>query len=390
MHLPRLLNNKLWILLLLILVLIKPSLFILLNFSGALFERYFYIIYVAALACALLTSLITFKFSRSLLISISISFVMIIGCLLTPASSFVAESFAPLLLFMLIPFNLIQLLGKSYDISTIIDISIFINYFLGIVISILFALSGLGYGADGMQASYAISVPTACYLYKMILTKKSIQRTIYCVFLILGIFLTFQGGSRGALIPVLFSFTFAIIQKGLRLSRILFFIVVVAVLYLCSDLILGVFGDSRSVLALTSGSITDMSDRKEETWLPVIDAILRSPIWGWGCFSDRLFTLGQQWAHNIFLEVACDFGLIIGISFGIYIIRLLYVNCLNQANYCLTLLFIISIPQLLVSSSYLLSNYFWVFFGYSILLKDKYRHHMCTIQSKLDLLRNTY
>lgn len=357
-----------WISVVVILALIKNSLFVLLNFADFGIERIFYMTFAASILLSFITLLFDKRQSqkRGVIITCLITFLVIFGCYLSIAHKFVKESFWQLFIFMLIPFNLIQYIKKPYNFSYLIYISIFALYVLGLSISYLFKMMGLGYGADGMLVSYAISIPSAALLYFAFMSRDNTKIIIFLVLAIWGVYLTFQGGSRGSLIPIFFALVLGLVQRKINMKLVWLFGFILVLLYLNVEFITGLLDESRSFTLLTGGSITQSDDRNSETWGPTINAIFESPLWGWGCFSDRTFTVGEQWAHNIFLEVASNYGLVLGIIFTIFIVRFTGKWCLKRDNKVLTTLFLISMPQLLVSNSYLLSIYFWIFFGFII------------------------
>lgn len=361
-------SSNFWLSFLVILLIIKPPLFILLNFTDSRFQNCYYFVYIIALFFSLCTFFNSQKGLRSgLLTTLCITFLVFIGCWFSNAKSYIHESFGPLLLFMLIPLNLIQGFKKPIYFNRLLYCAIFLHYVIGVAISYSFMLLGFGYGADGMLTSYAISIPSACFLFLGIVEIKKRRKVLLVILSLIGIFLTFKGGSRGALIPFIFAFIIGLIHKGIKLSTLVPIAILALVLYNSEQYLVSVLGDSRSVSAISDGSIVRTSDRVTEVWMPVLNAILQSPIWGWGCFGDRLFTIGGQWSHNLFLEIMCDFGVFIGGFFLFFILKIFFKYCIKARNKVITVFFIMSIPQLLVSNSYLLSNYFWLFLGFTIL-----------------------
>ena len=363
-------KTNFWLSLLLILTIIKNPLFVLFNFANLEIQNYYYYLYVIFFVLIVFTSFLWKKHSKGLRKGLKLSLIMtsivLIGCILTNAQKQLNESFGPLLFFMLIPFNLIQLLRKPFDLKLFLHISIFIHFVIGMLVSYFFNLAGLGYGADGMLASYAISLPSSCYLYWAIIGTKNVNKVIFLILAVLGLYLTFQAGSRGALIPFIFSILLGLLHKGIDFIKIILLLLILIVIYETSHYWVGFFNESRVAEAFSNGSLTRTTDRSQETWGPVIEAIFSSPLYGWGCFSDRLFTMDNQWAHNLFLEIFCDFGIPLGLWFLFFIIKNIYSFCFKRNNSTITILFLISIPQLLVSSSYLLSTYFWVFLGFLV------------------------
>ena len=369
----KILNSNFWISLLLILAVVKSPLFVLLNFAEEAIQRYYYYVYVIVILLIIISSIISRRklINSSLLTSIGVTVLVIIGCFLSGAKSFVEESFAPLFVFMLLPFNLIQLINAPYSLKRVLHISIFLSFIIGAGVVILYNQSGFGYGANGMLASYAISIPAACYVYMSIVENNKYEKLFFLSAAFVGILLSFFGGSRGALSPILFGILLGLVQRGIKMSFLISVLLVIIIIYANRMTFLSYLVDSRSLSAFTDGSLSNTSGRDSDTWIPVINAIMSSPLWGWGCFSDRLFTVGEQYAHNLFLEVACDFGLLVGLYFTIYTLFSIYKRCVVEKNRLITILFLMSIPQLLLSSSYLLSINFWLFFGFILFFKKR-------------------
>lgn len=99
----------------------------------------------------------------------------------------------------------------------------------------------------------------------------------------------------------------------------------------------------------------------------VIDNILNNNLWGHGIFGDRYF-LDGTYAHNIFLEVWLDFGIILGTLVLLFLIVFITKTFLRSNDKKLFLLFFsLGFMPLLVSGSYLISIMFSILIGFLIM-----------------------
>lgn len=119
--------------------------------------------------------------------------------------------------------------------------------------------------------------------------------------------------------------------------------------------------DSRSIRLFTMDKI-NLSGR-EDIFSTIYEKITNNPF-GKGLFSDRFFA--ETYAHNIFLEMLIEWGIIVGSIIIILIVVLIIKGVFNKnkdyANLVIQWVAIGFVP-LLVSSSYLTSFNFWILLG---------------------------
>lgn len=193
----------------------------------------------------------------------------------------------------------------------------------------------------------------------------------------LGLITILLLGSRG---PLLIAGIFLIIEV-LRYSKttwkkFLFSLLIVAVIYIVQTntylLWLTWLNDLLKSNGLTVASLqkilfySDRSNGRSEIYTFAVQAINNSPIIGNGIYFDRGFA---AYAHNVFLELFVDFGIIIGLLTSLSLIicsyRMLVVSKKNSDN-CFTIALILIfcvIGELLFSGSYLREPMFWFLIG---------------------------
>ena len=128
--------------------------------------------------------------------------------------------------------------------------------------------------------------------------------------------------------------------------------------------------DSRFISALLEGSLLEDSGRNS-----IIDAIIRAVKYnpfGYGFFGDRYATVTfglekPYYAHNIFYELVCHLGIIVGPIFIIHFLWRLYRTLIYSRKASVSKIILILIPfglfQLLFSSSYLECVPFFMLLG---------------------------
>lgn len=237
-----------------------------------------------------------------------------------------------------------------------------------------------------MSYSYSIITATCfCFDYGM-----RTKNRILIFGAILGFLCIFFGGARGALLGVLGYFAIKMfvhlrktnIIKTLVMSA--FIIICLFIIYLSFNEILIYLNDigksiginTRTLDALISHNLIESQER-EEIFKSVWEAILNSPIIGYGLFTDRYFIgkytiYGYVYAHNIVLELWCNFGFILGtiiiLWIGINLIKKIFTKFDIYYSEILYAIIPYGLIQLLFSGSYLTNMIFFMLIG--MLLKN--------------------
>lgn len=253
------------------------------------------------------------------------------------------------------------------------------------------------YGGDAMSVSYDIlgGGMLAFALYSC--EKKKLYLSITVAIMLLLLLL----GSRGALAIMLIYVLVAALIVVRKKTR--FVVFALAVLFVTAfmllllepmlDFVTRMFPDSRVVQLLASGELLRGSGRNELTAYG-LNVLAKSPFEIRGIFADRVVLIdyfggtslmgfwvesdagSTLYAHNIFLELVMQFGVILGGALCIYILvqnvkGLRFAMQTTDLYTSLLVIFFIcrGTIQLLVSSSYTLNPWFWLFLGVAVSLK---------------------
>jgi|GEM_PF-1714933 len=177
---------------------------------------------------------------------------------------------------------------------------------------------------DYMTISYQLLFWTMIALFYTIEKKK---KWPWVIIIISGLSI-FTGGSRGAVLCLSASIFLIYVCKNYLINKssdhqikqiILFaFLLIIAFIIFSSDsLILGIenllssFGlKSRVINRIIGASFFDNADRNhiQKELLPHVF----NHIFGFGIYGDRFLTVSGKYAHNFFLELLIDFGVVLG------------------------------------------------------------------------------
>jgi O-antigen ligase len=254
--------------------------------------------------------------------------------------------------------------------------------------------------SDYLSASYLMLIPTLLSLIHF-LSKKNF---IYFIVTIFNIIVILTLGARGAILAVTIFLIFLMVLNPLSrgkkllsisipLSVFLFFLFFWAI---SSDFLFNYFPNSRTLSLLSSGSFFESSVRLT-MYKYSISYSISNPIKFSGLFADRIIlfeafgrsnllgfylsdeAIGGMYAHNIFIEIILQFGVIFGF-FVIYfllkpILKALKKTLLNneyKQYFRLYLVFLVSgLVYLMFSGSYLITPNFWLLLGFSLSIKRK-------------------
>lgn len=250
----------------------------------------------------------------------------------------------------------------------------------------------------------------ATYLFVVLIKGEVLQYMVYSYFMLLPVCVCFEYsnmqktkldfivavvgsismvvcGARGALLSLLMYFLISVFHydfRRLRSKQVLQLFVVfsfIVIIFLFYDELLDIISrvfeylniDSRSIDFLQDDAFFDDSGRTSIA-RTILDGILANPI-GYGLYGDRYVsgtfgTSTYHYAHNIFLELFCDFGIVGGIA-AITILAYLIVNMIasfkNKNEIHLVFAIIpYAIFQLQFSSTYLENIPFFALLGIAI------------------------
>lgn len=206
-------------------------------------------------------------------------------------------------------------------------------------------------------------------------TQSKFFRWICLAVAIYGCFYVIMYGSRGTFLCLFAYFLMIGIEKiksGSTRKR-------AAVIFFCSALflLLTIFSDELAVALQLKLSHTSV-DSRTLAWLLQSDSglgmsgrdriydsaleLIRKDPFGYGVLADREFF--GSYVHNLFLEIMLDFGWIVGGSFCLILIVRFIKLLRNPWMKRVRWIVIFSLGQLMVSSSYIQSGWFWIALGF--------------------------
>lgn len=213
-----------------------------------------------------------------------------------------------------------------------------------------------------------------------------------------GVLVLLFGGARGALVTFLtFLLLYSIFLRKNRLNYKSLFLssflgMVLIYTYLNFESIvrsLMVFGsdfgiNSRTLSQIAEGSFLESYGRTNIREV-LIAGITDSPITGYGLWGDRFVTLNYghgkaSYAHNIFLEIVTQFGVILGIFLIITLLWLIIKKVYhNDRSYYFVILFCVipsGLIKLFFSGSYLNEPYFFFLIGLLFYRHIRIKNHV--------------
>ena len=239
---------------------------------------------------------------------------------------------------------------------------------------------------DDMALSYGFLPATIISLYVFFTHKKPLHllNVIYSLFVII------TNGSRGpVLCIVVFILLFLIFNIKKNRLLVICLTTLFIILYANSQkalvwflTTLSKYGfTSRTLIKLQEGTILSGTGR-EAIQKVTFDLISNNPITGVGIGVDRIIIfseiyiargmhdkLSTSYPHNLFIELLAQYGVIVGGIFILLILLILIMSLLrgNESERNMIIIFIgIGFVPLMVSSSYLLSQYFFYLLGLAV------------------------
>lgn len=248
---------------------------------------------------------------------------------------------------------------------------------IGIVVSAFVIFGVLDLGTYSMSFSYYMLLPAIIFLNEA-LNNYRVREITYLFISLLIILLL---GSRGPLLSLAVFFLFKLFNKYsmknvksmLKLMTLL--VTLTFLFFYFSDIVKiinEVFvskGIYSRTLKLFSNNLTYVSGR-DEIFNVLLDEIRKYPIFGLGIFVDRRILYGRnEYAHNIFLEIILNFGIINGLILIFLLLFIILIPMFSRTNKYKDLYivwFSIGFVHLLISSSYLIDLKFWILLGLSL------------------------
>lgn len=191
-------------------------------------------------------------------------------------------------------------------------------------------------------------------------------------------------GGRGAFLSLcILIMLFILFQGNNSKKKVVFFVVIIAGLttVMCfgdvvAASISSLIGESssRTINAILSGNFL-VDNSRMRIYECLVRGIKENPVMGLGLCGDRyllpMFFNGKDatYAHNVFLEITVDYGLISGSIINLVLLRMIIFGFLlnkkiTYEHKCfISVFFVVSFVQLLTSRSYLTEKTFFLFIG---------------------------
>lgn len=247
--------------------------------------------------------------------------------------------------------------------------------------------NGVALEEDNMYVAYNL-LPSIMYLLYYAVYK---ERKYYWIAACLSVGVMFIFGTRGPILCVIVFLVAFLLHRTIayrkRSNYLLLFVLFALLVIFCvyDDLLVKIvslvanifdkFGFSTRIFDFfISGDATTSLGRKY-LQQQVISAILANPIKGYGFTGDQ-YLLGV-YCHNLFLELWCHYGVVIG-SLIILVLALLtataLIKCRNNKKIFFFVVMLISLEyvKLMLSSSYTLEPYFYFMIGIFVAINRKF------------------
>lgn len=275
------------------------------------------------------------------------------------------------------------------DLRQISIVTIIINY----VVYFLYYKQGGGTGIfhDNLAFAYDI-IPHVILLFYYFLKNKKLKDSIF--FFLAAILLVIQGSRAPVLYLVVFfiwySFSFQPFLKWILKSSVLLVLFFTFVQSGLLDYTLNFLVNFGNALGIGTRIFDEVIKIRKVGLAPdfwrtylrdiVLKGIYEKPIRGFGPYGDYYLTrndthfINGMYVHNIFIELMCDYGIIIGILLFIVLFVLLFKAYNSSEGIEVKLIILIlssnTIYKLFFSGSYLKEPYFFFMLGVLISLID--------------------
>ncbi len=317
---------------------------------------------------------------KSVLLPLALIVTLIVSLNVNPGISFYS-TFYEALIYLCIPVYLVYGNVRSFDniFKNIVRLAYVSGVFFCFIFSIHYFVTPIINSASYQTTSYAFLLPL------FILMQKENKKPRDIVLLAIMLFFSIVAGGRISLFCIAIFIAVQLIKKGKRNVLYGIYTLLVAVLtVIFFDEILnlivyvsGKFGIVGGIAYYSKVGNVFLETTRTDIWEQAFTLISKKPIFGYGLLGDRLvFSPGIAYAHNVFLEIALQFGLIVMSLFSIWFfsrfINILH-NKRNDIPFITTyrsLLFSTGFLVLLLSCSYLNQPSFFAFLGMMLAVKN--------------------
>ncbi len=311
---------------------------------------------------------------RMLWICIGTALVYSINRLCFPAQQEIFGALAGSFVTTILPAVICFLAIRDY--TRLIRYLIILSYVLsGITVFLLFTLGGALFGSRySMGFSNMMIFPTELLLiHASLMEKKPSLKLIAYVLAAGDIICVGVYGSRGALAAIAVFFIFLLIKNRPKsmsawVSRFSLILIMLIVAIFFDDIVYSLnlrlvrSGFHNRTLQLLIKDIGHDSGRYEK-WKIILSEIASSPGKIRGICADRLILDGRSYTHNVILELAYSFGVVLSIPMILQIAYYTYYTVIakwNSYTIILTLTMFSFLPLYLWSGTVWTSMYFWI------------------------------
>lgn len=246
---------------------------------------------------------------------------------------------------------------------------------------IYYISSGREVSADNMDAAYKI-LPSILFVFYYAVNHINFVKLIIAI---MGAILIFLFGTRGPFLITVVTLFVLLILKSIKkrknkfgvilgYSVCLIFILVFLNCFLFDQILLwfkelfeNIGFSTRIFEHFLEDKIADDNGRNE-IFSIISNSILEKP-WGYGLCGDRTVSNGR-YAHNLFLELWCQFGIVLGsfiiISLFVIPIQSLKLEKKNEIFNFLLIMVLMVFIKLMISGSYLHETWLFFVIGLSI------------------------
>ena len=341
-----------------------------------------YIVYVlSAIVVLIHNKRITVK---SVLLPLGLSVALFFALNINPGIS-VYSTFYETLLYVCIPVYLVFSNVSSFD-----NIFIYIKKlayisgaFFCLIFTVHYFITPIINSASYQITSYAFLLPL------FIILQKNNKKPRDYILLSVMLFFSIVAGGRISLFCIVVFIAVQLIKKGKKnvvfgLGTMVIAILAVTLFDELLDLIVllsAKFGIVGGIAYYTKVGNVFLETTRTDIWEQAINLISKKPVFGYGLLGDRLvFTPGIAYAHNLFLEIALQFGLIVLVIFALwFVFRFIKILKTERDNIPFittyrALLFSTGFLVLLLSCSYLNQPCFFAFLGMMVSRKNMGMH----------------
>lgn len=232
--------------------------------------------------------------------------------------------------------------------------------------------------SDSMSTAYKV-LPSVMYLIYWTLVHKRVRDWLFSM---VGIVLVLLCGTRGPIVVIL---CFVLVETVIRLFAGTFSwkrlpglcLLLLAVVWLLNDNIFQSLmefllikfremGFSTRIFEYVLRGDFSVSNSRDAMATEILGAIGNNPVFGYGFMGDRI-VLNGNYAHNLALELWCQFGIFVGsfILIGVVAVPIaaMWKNRKSQRLHLLLMLSCVVFVKLMLSGSYVNEKYFFLLLG---------------------------